>query len=110
MKAAGTGIVYISHRLEELLEIASHVTVLRDGRLVAEAEAQCGPIDILIANAGGPPSTLFESTTEAQYQSALNLNLMAALGKQVSLEGLVDFVPRNRNVNVAAGTPSSVRS
>ncbi|HEX4933430.1 MAG TPA: SDR family NAD(P)-dependent oxidoreductase, partial [Gemmatimonadaceae bacterium] len=48
-------------------------------RIVAEAEAQLGPIDILVANAGGPPSTLFESTTEAQYQAALNLNLMASI-------------------------------
>ncbi len=30
-KAAGTGIIYISHRLEELPQIADRVTVLRDG-------------------------------------------------------------------------------
>lgn len=35
----GVSIAYISHRLEELLEIADRVTVLRDGRLVGEAEA-----------------------------------------------------------------------
>jgi erythritol transport system ATP-binding protein len=33
----GVGIVYISHRLEEIMEVGDHVTVLRDGRLVAEA-------------------------------------------------------------------------
>jgi erythritol transport system ATP-binding protein len=33
----GVGIVYISHRLEELLAIADHVTVLRDGRVVGSA-------------------------------------------------------------------------
>jgi ABC-type sugar transport system ATPase subunit len=33
-------IVYISHRLEELLGIADTVSVLRDGRMVAEAEAK----------------------------------------------------------------------
>ncbi len=35
--AEGVSVVYISHRLEEILEIADFVTVLRDGRLVAEA-------------------------------------------------------------------------
>ena len=33
----GVGIVYISHRLEELLAIADRVTVLRDGRVVGSA-------------------------------------------------------------------------
>ncbi|QOY88598.1 sugar ABC transporter ATP-binding protein [Paludibaculum fermentans] len=37
LKAAGVGIVYISHKLEELMEIGDRVTVLRDGRLVESA-------------------------------------------------------------------------
>lgn len=48
-------------------------------RVAGEAARALGPIDILIANAGGPPSTLFESTTEEQYLSALNVNLMASV-------------------------------
>lgn len=35
LRAAGTAIVYISHRLEELARIADRVSVLRDGQLVA---------------------------------------------------------------------------
>jgi len=38
LKASGVGIVYISHRLEELLGIGDCVTVLRDGRVVAQRE------------------------------------------------------------------------
>jgi len=34
-KSAGTGILYISHRLEEIQRISDRVSVLRDGRLVA---------------------------------------------------------------------------
>ncbi len=34
LKASGTAIVYISHRLEELPRLADRVTVLRDGRTV----------------------------------------------------------------------------
>ena len=34
MKAAGIAIVYISHRLPEILAIADDVTVLRDGRMI----------------------------------------------------------------------------
>lgn len=36
LKAHGVTIVYISHRLEELLQIGDYITVLRDGRLVTE--------------------------------------------------------------------------
>jgi ABC-type sugar transport system ATPase subunit len=39
LKADGVGIVYISHRLEEILAIADRITVLRDGRAVACREA-----------------------------------------------------------------------
>ena len=35
----GVAIVYISHRLGELLEVADRVSVLRDGRMVAQAAA-----------------------------------------------------------------------
>ena len=33
LKARGVAIVYISHRLEELIRIGDHITVLRDGRI-----------------------------------------------------------------------------
>jgi len=39
LRSRGMGIVYISHRLEELFAIADRVTVLRDGRAVLTADA-----------------------------------------------------------------------
>ncbi|NJM41234.1 MAG: sugar ABC transporter ATP-binding protein [Anaerolineae bacterium] len=35
----GVSIIYISHKLEELLKIGDYITVLRDGKLQAEAKA-----------------------------------------------------------------------
>ena len=40
LKAHGVGIIYISHKIEELLTIGDYVTVLRDGRLAASAPAR----------------------------------------------------------------------
>ncbi len=34
LKQAGVGVIYISHRLEELMRIGDQITVLRDGRLI----------------------------------------------------------------------------
>ncbi|MCC6316118.1 MAG: SDR family oxidoreductase [Gemmatimonadaceae bacterium] len=48
-------------------------------KAVAFVEHALGPIDILVANAGGPPSTTFDSTTDEQYLAALNLNLLSAI-------------------------------
>jgi 3-oxoacyl-[acyl-carrier protein] reductase len=48
-------------------------------RVVAQAERALGPVDILVANAGGPPSTVFATTSEEQYAAALELNLMASI-------------------------------
>jgi erythritol transport system ATP-binding protein len=36
LRTHGVSIIYISHKLEELLQIGDNITVLRDGRLVAE--------------------------------------------------------------------------
>ncbi|MDU7338326.1 MAG: sugar ABC transporter ATP-binding protein [Clostridium sp.] len=38
LTAAGISIVYISHRLEEIMQIGDHVTILRDGKYVADEE------------------------------------------------------------------------
>lgn len=48
-------------------------------RIVAAATTGLGPIDILLANAGGPPSTTFDTTSDEQYLAALNLNMLSAI-------------------------------
>ena len=35
LKAEGVGIIYISHRIEEIMQITDRVTVLRDGKIIA---------------------------------------------------------------------------
>jgi ribose transport system ATP-binding protein len=38
LKGQGLGVIYISHRLEEIFEVADRVTVLRDGKTVATSD------------------------------------------------------------------------
>ena len=53
LRARGTTLVYISHRLEELRAIADRVTVLRDGRVVTTAPMAEMGNDALIAAMSG---------------------------------------------------------
>ena len=47
-RAAGTAILYISHRLEEIRRLCHRVTVLRDGRVVGERDAEDASIDEMV--------------------------------------------------------------
>jgi len=40
LRAEGVAVIYISHRLGEIIELADRLVVLRDGRVVAEQSAQ----------------------------------------------------------------------
>ena len=40
LKAQGIGVIYISHRLEEVFRIADRITVLRDGQFVGSTDIQ----------------------------------------------------------------------
>jgi ribose transport system ATP-binding protein len=48
LKASGTSILYVTHRLQELHDVADSVTVLRGGRLVAEGAVSDYPVDRLV--------------------------------------------------------------
>ncbi len=48
LRARGVSIIYISHALEELLQIADRITVLRDGKLVITAPAKQLTRDALV--------------------------------------------------------------
>lgn len=49
LKARGIGIIYISHRMSELGQIADRVTVLRDGEYIATREVRSTTTDELVA-------------------------------------------------------------
>jgi inositol transport system ATP-binding protein len=48
LKARGIGIIYVTHRLDEVMAICDRATVLRDGRLVGTVEIASTSVDRLI--------------------------------------------------------------
>lgn len=95
LAAEGACVAMVARREEELRKLAATLSassrrrilpIIGDvsergaaERFVREAEAVLGPVDILVANAGGPPSTLIESTTDAQYVAAIETNLLGSI-------------------------------
>jgi ribose transport system ATP-binding protein len=60
LKRSGVGIIYISHRMDELPKIADRITVLRDGSVVETRDvAQFPPDDVIRAMVGRPLGAQF---------------------------------------------------
>ena len=53
IKKAGVGIIYVTHKLSEVFEIADRVTVLRDGRNVLTTEISKMNMDQLVSEISG---------------------------------------------------------
>ena len=65
--SAGTAVLYVTHRMQEVFEIVDHVTVLRDGKVVADADVKSLTEESLVeAMIGRPLEAVF---AEAPHRS-----------------------------------------
>ena len=64
----GISIVYISHRLEEIMEIGDHVTILRDGKYVADADVKDIELSWIVENMVG------KNTQYHRFQRSIDLD------------------------------------
>ncbi|HXO16707.1 MAG TPA: sugar ABC transporter ATP-binding protein, partial [Candidatus Dormibacteraeota bacterium] len=78
LRAGGAGIIYISHRMEELGRIADRVTVMRDGKIVATRDAANFPTnEIIEAMVGRRLSAHFPELPPPPVDAAIRLNVRA---------------------------------
>ena len=62
LKSRGVSIIYISHRLEELIQIGDYITVLRDGSLVTEKPMDEVNLQWIVSSmVGGDSKKIFHS-------------------------------------------------
>jgi ABC-type sugar transport system ATPase subunit len=79
LRARGLGIVYISHRLEELLHIGNRVTIMRDGKWVETRRVEdTSTTEIIRAMVGRPLDDQFSKTPAIQEEVALSVEGLTA--------------------------------
>jgi rhamnose transport system ATP-binding protein len=94
LKSNGVGMIYISHRLDELPQIADRVTAFRDGRLVGTARvADTSRSELIRMMVGRELSAVFPKTNVAVGDP-----LLAARGLSCRAEGVDEI-----NLTVRAG-------
>ncbi|MFB4339590.1 sugar ABC transporter ATP-binding protein [Pantoea sp. CS_6] len=79
LKRRGVTIIYISHRLEELMEIGDHITIFRDGRFIAEREVREASVPWIIAQMVGDKKKHFDYQPAVQGETVLKVDGLTAL-------------------------------
>ena len=88
LKNRGVGMIYVSHRLDEIFKIADRVAVLRDGKLVgAKAIAETNPSELVEMIVGRPASDLFyKANTKAGAVRLTVRNLVTHAAGPISFD------------------------
>ena len=102
VKAQGVGIIYITHRMNEIRSIGDRITILRDGRYVDTVDAQTSKENLVHLMTGRVINQIFpeirynpaESMLEVENittdnRTVNNVSLSVRRGEIVGLAGLV---------------------
>lgn len=88
-RSRGVGVVYVSHRLPEILEIADRITVLRDGRNVGTFEATAvSEHDLVEHIVGRPFEAAFPDSSPGEFERR---DVLVVDGLQAQTFGPVSF-------------------
>lgn len=94
LRQRGVGMIYVSHRLDEVFRICDWITVMRDGKKVASAATTSfTPQELVLAIVGRPPTEVFMTPPKASAQALLNVQNL-----QVGSVGPISFQVREGEV------------
>jgi ABC-type sugar transport system ATPase subunit len=120
LKANGIGIIYISHRMQEVFGIADRITVLRDGRKIGTfAKERTSPREIVRLMVGRELDAMFEARRGRVGDIVLqakglshpglfnDVNLTVRAGEIVGLAGLMGSRRSELGMALAGVRPTS---
>jgi ABC-type sugar transport system ATPase subunit len=102
LRAGGAGIVYVSHRLKELGEIADDITVLRDGVVVADHPARgTSEGELVRAMVGRPVERFFDKGSRGAVDVSRRALSVRGLTRRGVFEDVSFTVHRGEVVGLA---------
>ncbi len=101
LKSQGVGIIYVSHRMAEIRELADRITVLRDGRLVKTLDAEgVGENELVELMTGRKIDLLFPHIEHRPAETLLQIDGLTLANGDVRD---VDFFARAGEITGIAG-------
>ena len=108
LKKKGCGIIYISHKMEEILRISDDVTVMRDGKHIATRPAEeLTTNEIIKLMVGRELKNRYPEKTNAPGETLLTVNNLSAQYKRLYP---VSFTARRGEILGIAGLDGSGRT
>lgn len=81
LRELGVGMIYVSHRLDEVFAIADRMVVLRDGKVVGERDvAKTTPEETILLIVGREPSQVFRRPSEREGAPRLRISNLTVGG------------------------------
>lgn len=93
LRTRGVGMIYISHKLDEVFKMSDRITVLRDGKTVAtHAAADTDKNKVIAAMVGRDVGDIFPTPEHSHGEIALKIKNLTAYSADVADKKLVDDV------------------
>ena len=93
LRERGVGMIYISHKLDEVFKMSDRITVLRDGRTVAtHAAAETDKNKVISAMVGRDVGDIFPKVEHECGSTALSIKNLTAYSADIADKKLVDNV------------------
>lgn len=110
LRDEGVGIIYISHKMEEILSISDYVTVMRDGQFIAENKASDLTKDEIIRLMVGRKLDATTFNADKYVRDEILLEVKNLTGKYKPSANDVSFTLRKGEVLGLAGLVGSRRT
>lgn len=99
LKARGVAIVYISHRLEELIRIGDYITVLRDGSITGKSEMSSVDIPWIVQQMVGSSTRNFARSEDHTFGETI----LEATNVYLPRQGTPGYVVEDVSISLKTG-------